>query len=267
MRRRTLVTELLLLSNSTSPGLGFLEHALDAIAGVLPPGRPRLFFVPFASGDPDRYTEVLAAALAPLAVQLTAAHQCSDPVAAIDRADAVFVGGGNSFRLLRALQQGGLRTEIAARVRAGLPYLGASAGTNMACPTLRTTNDMPIVAPDSFEALGLIPFQVNPHYLDPDPASAHQGETRQQRIEEFLDENDVPVLGLREGSWLRVRDGAAAIGGTAGARLFARGAEPRELPPGSDVSALLATRAAVRRRPRLAGQGAGAPGAGAAVQR
>jgi dipeptidase E len=235
------MTELLLLSNSTSPGRGFLEHALDAIAELVPAGR-RLLFVPFAASDHESYTQRMRAALAPISVQVTGAHQASDPVAAVAGADAVFVGGGNSFRLLRALQDSGLGAAIAARARGGLPYLGSSAGTNMACPTLRTTNDMPIVQPASFEALGLIPFQVNPHYLDPDPASTHQGETRQQRIEEFLECNDVPVLGLREGSWLRVRDTTAATGGAASSRLFARGSGPRELPSGSDVSGLLATR-------------------------
>ena len=263
------MTELLLLSNSTSPGLGFLEHALDTIAELVPPGQ-RLLFVPFASGDPDGYTDVMTAALAPLSIQVSGAHREPAPGPG-DR------GGRRGLRRRRQLVPpapgaAGDRpgAAIAARVRDGLPYLGASAGTNMACPTLRTTNDMPIVQPASFEALGLIPFQINPHYLDPDPASTHQGETRQRRIEEFLEENDVPVLGLREGSWLRVRGGAAAIGGTAGARLFARGAGPRELPPGSDVSDLLAGAAAVRRGAGerwLAGEGAGAPGAGAAVQR
>jgi len=238
--RETPVSELLLLSNSTSPGLGFLEHALDTIAALLPAGRRRLLFVPFASGDPDRSATVMTAALAPLAVEVTSAHRLADPAAAVGSADAVFVGGGNSFRLLRAMQDCGLLTAIAGSVRAGMPYLGSSAGTNMACPTLRTTNDMPIVQPRSFEALALIPFQINPHYLDPDPASAYQGETRRQRIEEFLECNDVPVLGLREGSWLRVSGGAAAIGGTASAALFTRGAAARELAAGSDVSALLA---------------------------
>jgi dipeptidase E len=162
-----------------------------------------MLFVPYASADHDGYTKIMAAALAPVSVQVTGAH------------------------------------------RAGLPYLGSSAGTNMACPTLRTTNDMPVVEPASFAALGLIPFQINPHYppsLDPGPAATHQGETRQQRIEEFLEVNDVPVLSLREGSWLRVSDGLARTGGTTWARLFARAAEPRELPPGSDVSDLLDTR-------------------------
>lgn len=237
-----IVADLLLLSNSTSPGLGFLEHALDTIGGLLPAGRRRLLFIPFAASDPDRYTQVMAAALAPAAIEITGAHRCPDPIRALSSADAVFVGGGNAFRLLRALQDSGLAAAIRDRVSAGMPYLGASAGTNVACPTVRTTNDMPIVAPRSLDALGLIPFQINPHYRDPDPASTHQGETRQQRIEEFLEENDVPVLGLREGSWLRVSDSRAAIGGTAGGRLFGRGAAPAELPSGSDVSALLTMR-------------------------
>jgi dipeptidase E len=119
--------------------------------------------------------------------------------------------------------------------------MGASAGSNLACPAIRTTNDMPIVQPPSFDALGLVPFQINPHYQDPDPNSTHRGETREERILEFLDENDVPVLGLREGSWLLRRDDNLALGGTKPARLFLRDSEPREVDPGSDFSVLLAT--------------------------
>lgn len=233
--------DLLLLSNSVSPGMGFLAHARSVIGELVPPGS-RLLFLPYAAADRDRYASVMTQALAPLAVSVTSAHQVADPVAALAECDAVFCGGGNSFRLLAALQATGLVTALRDRVTAGLPYLGSSAGTNMACPTLRTTNDMPIVQPQSFDAIGLIPFQINPHYLDPDPASTHQGETRPQRIAEFLEENDVPVLGLREGSWLRVSGPAAAIGGTAGARLFRRGQEGRELAAGADVSDLLGVR-------------------------
>jgi dipeptidase E len=234
--------DLLLLSNSTSPGMGFLEHALGAVSELIPRPGSRLLFVPFAARDHDRYTQVMAAALAPLSIQVTGAHQVSDPVGALADADAVFVGGGNSFRLLRTLEDTGLKAAIPGRVRAGLPYLGASAGTNMACPTLRTTNDMPIVQPASFDALGLIPFQVNPHYLDADPASTHQGETRAQRIAEFLECNAVPVLGLREGSWLGVRGARASLGGSVPARLFSRGLPAgTELAPGSDLSELLTT--------------------------
>jgi len=235
------VAELLLLSNSVSPGMGFLEHARTVIGGLVPAGS-RLLFLPYASADRDRYAQVMADALAPLSIAVIAAHRCDDPAAELNACDAVFAGGGNSFRLLQALQATGLVAALRTAVTAGLPYLGASAGTNMACPTIRTTNDMPIVQPDSFEAIGLIPFQINPHYLDPDPASAHQGETRPQRITEFLEENDVPVLGLREGSWLRVSGGTAVLGGTARARLFRRSREARELAPGTDLSDLLAVR-------------------------
>jgi dipeptidase E len=233
------VAELLLLSNSVSPGMGFLEHARTVISGLVPAGS-RLLFLPYASADQDRYAEVMAGALAPLSIDVMAAHTCGDPAAELSGFDAVFAGGGNSFRLLRALQATGLVTALRLAVAAGLPYLGASAGTNMACPTIRTTNDMPIVQPQSFDAIGLVPFQINPHYLDPDPGSAHQGETRPQRISEFLEENDVPVLGLREGSWLRVSGATAVLGGTTGARLFRRSQDARELAPGTDVSDLLA---------------------------
>jgi dipeptidase E len=234
--------DLLLLSNSTSPGMGFLEHARRAISELIPRPGSHLLFVPFAGFDYDQYTQVMTDALAPLSVRVTGAHQVSDPAAALGGCDAVFVGGGNSFRLLRALEDTGLTTAIPRQVREGLPYLGSSAGTNMACPTLRTTNDMPIVQPASFDALGLIPFQVNPHYLDADPASTHQGETRAERIAQFLECNAVPVLGLREGSWLRVSGPRASLGGTTAARLFTRG-EPdgTELAPGTDVSELLST--------------------------
>jgi dipeptidase E len=124
-------------------------------------------------------------------------------------------------------------------VRDGLPYLGASAGINIACPSIKTTNDMPIVQPASFDALGLVPFQINPHYLDPDPGSRHMGETREDRIREFLEENDVAVVGLREGAWLRIEDADGQIGGAAGARVFRRGREPEELAPGASLESLL----------------------------
>ena len=184
----------------------------------------------------------MAAALAPLSVQVTGAHRAGDPAAALAGADAVFVGGGNSFRLLRALQDTGLGAAIAERVRAGLPYLGSSAGTNMACPTLRTTNDMPIIQPASFAALGLIPFQINPHYVDPDPASTHQGETRQQRIAEFLEDNDVPCSACARARGCGSAAAWPAPAAPPGRGCSRRGREPRELPPGSDVSDLLAIR-------------------------
>ncbi|MFB6814421.1 dipeptidase PepE [Streptomyces sp. NPDC056347] len=231
---------LLLLSNSTQYGRGYLEHALDTVTAFLPEGA-RLAFVPYALADHDTYTARVRAALEPAGITVRGVHENADPVAELTACDAVFIGGGNSFRLLSALYRTGLREAVTAAVRDGLPYMGASAGTNMAAPTLRTTNDMPIVQPPSFEALGLVPFQINPHYLDPDPASTHKGETREERLTEFLEENDVPVLGLREGSWLRVEGDRARVDGAHPARLFTRGAQPRELAAGSDVSPLLAT--------------------------
>jgi dipeptidase E len=234
---------LLLLSNSTAPGRGYLEHALDAILEVLD-GRTSLVFVPFALADHAAYTETVRRTLEPIGIEVTGAHE-GRPRDAVDRATAVFVGGGNTFRLVKALHELDLIDALRAKVRDGMPYIGSSAGTNVAAPSLRTTNDMPIVQPPSFETLGLVPFQINPHYLDPDPDSLHQGETRQERLTQFLEENDVPVIGLREGTWLCVsRDGAVELGGdTAGARVFRRGVDPLELSSGTDVTWLTGVKA------------------------
>ena len=232
-------SELLLLSNSVMHGRGFLEHALDAIAQFLGERRT-VHFAPYALADHDGYTARVQETLRPLGVSVVGLHRLGDPRAAVESAEVLFVGGGNSFRLLRALQQLGLLEPVRRRVESGgLRYLGSSAGTNVACPSLRTTNDMPIVQPASFEGFGLIPFQINPHYRDPDPGSTHMGETVEQRIREFLEENDVAVLGLREGAWLRRTGRQLHLEGLAGARLFRRGGDPREFQPGADLSWLL----------------------------
>jgi dipeptidase E len=231
---------LLLLSNSSAPGMGFLEHALDAVEEILD-GRLSLLFVPFASSTPDRYIRTMREALEPIGVEVHSAHEVHDVPAAVSRAEAVSVGGGNCFRLLRRLSDLDVLDDLRGAVHDGTPYLGASAGSNVACPTIRTTNDMPVVEPPSLAALGLIPFQINAHYIDADPANHHRMETRPQRIAEFLDDNDVPVLGLRVGSWLRVVAQTATLGGVSTARLFRRGEEPVEMPAGSDLSWLLAT--------------------------
>lgn len=228
--------QLLLMSNSTNHGSPPLAHARDAIAEVLE-GR-RLVFVPFALADHDAYTAVVSEALQGV-TEVTGLHTADDPVALINSADAVYVGGGNTFRLLLTLQQLHLLDPLRNRVAAGMPYLGASAGTNLCCPTIRTTNDMPIVEPESFEALGLVPFQINPHYVDPAPGSTHMGETRAKRIAEFHEENTVPVLGIREGAWLHRRDDELMLrAGTA--RLFRPGVEPEEFAADADLSVLLA---------------------------
>jgi dipeptidase E len=169
---------------------------------------------------------------------LDSIHESSDAARAIDHAPAIFVGGGNTFRLLKTLANARLLDAIRNRVLDGMPYAGASAGSNLACPTIRTTNDMPIVEPVSLNALNLVPFQINPHYLD-SSASTHMGETRETRIMEFHEENAWPVVGLREGAMLRVEDDRIELRGRAGARIFRRGQDPVEVLPPKELSAYL----------------------------
>jgi dipeptidase E len=190
--------------------------------------------------DHEGYTQRVSEAFSVLGVEVTGLSSMIDATRAVEEAEVLFVGGGNSFRLANALQEHQLIEPVRRRVQAGeLRYMGSSAGTNLACPTLRTTNDMPIVEPATFESFGLVPFQINPHYLDPDPTSTHEGETREQRIAQFLEENQVAVLGLREGSWLRRRGNALTLGGSTGARLFEREQAAREYGEGDDLSFLL----------------------------
>lgn len=231
---------LLLLSSSSAPGRPYLAHATAAIGDLAGTARAGVVaFVPYALADHDAYTAKAAGALAALGLQVVGVHT-GDPVEIVAEAGVVFVGGGNTFRLTAALYRTGLITAIPAAVADGAAYLGSSAGTNVATPSLRTTNDMPIVQPPSFETLGLVPFQINPHYLDPVPGDTHQGETREERIRQFHEESDVPVLGLREGTWLRRRDDRLTLEGEpAGARLFRAGCEPVELSTGEDLSFLL----------------------------
>ncbi|MDN3027031.1 dipeptidase PepE [Streptomyces sp. S.PB5] len=230
--------ELLLLSNSTAFGRKYLEHALEPISEALG-GTKEVLFVPFALADHDGYTSEAAEALAPLGVKVRGAHT-GNSVDLVKDAEAIFIGGGNSFRLLKALHAQGLVPVIRDRIRGGVPYMGSSAGTNMACPTLRTTNDMPIVQPTTFDALSLVPFQINPHYVERSPDSTHMGETRSKRLEEFLEENDVPVVAMREGTWLRRSADRLALGGSeAGGVLFRRGSSPVQLRRNADLSDLL----------------------------
>jgi len=229
---------LLLFSNSSDHGRGYLDHGIDAIRELLG-GRSRILFVPFALADREAYAERFRGRLGEAGFEVEALTADGRGRRQVENADAVFVGGGNTFRLLKTLQDAQLLAPLGARARAGLPYLGASAGINLACPTVRTTNDMPIVEPHGFDALGLVPFQINPHYLDPDPGSIHMGETRELRIVEFLEENDCAVVGLREGAWIRVEGERAALGGRTGVRIFRRGMEPEERPPGASLDDLM----------------------------
>jgi dipeptidase E len=226
---------LLLISSSNVYGYGFLDHAEPEIRRILG-GARRVAFVPFALKDRHGYTEKVRERLTRMGI--AGVVQVDGP-SEIESADAVFVGGGNTFRLLKELYERKLMTTIRERVRGGLPYIGSSAGTNIAGPTIKTTNDMPIVQPPSFESFGFVPFQINPHYLDPEPGSTHQGETREDRIREFLEENDTPVVALREGTMLRVEDQATTLLGIRNARLFRSGTYPLEIEPGSRIEEFL----------------------------
>src|SRR5689334_19883345 len=172
--------------------------------------------------------------------ELSSIHTSSNPQAAVATAEAVFIGGGNTFRLLKALYDFGVLDPIRKRVNAGVPYVGSSAGSNVAGPTIKTTKDMPIVQPPSFDALGLVPFQISPHFLDPDPNSTHMGETQEERILQFLEENDTPVAGLREGAMVRVENATTTLKGSSGARIFRKGQAPVERAPLSTLDDLFA---------------------------
>ena len=229
---------LLLISNSTLHGSGYLEHCADELRDFLG-SRKTILFVPYALHDWDAYAKAAEGGYAKLGHALESVHRAADPIAAVGEADAIFIGGGNTFRLLNRLYEKKLLGPIRERVDGGAPYVGTSAGSNVACVTIQTTNDMPIVHPPSFEALNLVPFNINPHYLDPDPDSKHMGETRAQRIQEFHEMNDRGVVGLREGAMLRVGGEVLTLKGSTGARLFRKGEKPQEYQPGSDLSFLL----------------------------
>jgi dipeptidase E len=241
------VTNALLLSNSNNVNLADLLHAEEVISDFFS-GVHEVVFAPWALADHDTYTAKVASAFSRHGIRVVGLHSVRDPAAAIRDAAGIYVGGGNTFRLTAALHGLRLLEPIRTAVALQLRYSGASAGSLIASPTMRTTNDMPIVQPPSLETLGLIPFQLNCHYVDADPETPHAGESRELRLREFHEDNDVDVLGLREGTWLRVqRRGesiSASIGGTAvspvapgPAILHRRGEVPVEV--SGDVTGLL----------------------------
>ena len=228
----------LLISSSNLHGTGYLDHAeaeiIRSLAGV-----SRVLFVPHALFDRRAYAAKARTRFERMGFALDSADEASDARGAIRDAEAVFVGGGNTFRLLAALYALDLIEPIRRRVAEGMPYVGSSAGAIVAGPSLGTTKDMPIVEPPSFDALSLVPFQISPHYLDPDPRSTHMGETQEERIRQFHEENATPVAGLREGAMLVCEDGRFSLRGVAGARLFRQGREPVEVVPGADATEFL----------------------------
>ena len=231
---------LLLISNSTNAGEAYLEYPKESIKTFLN-GVGEVMFVPYAAVtfSYDAYLEKVRNRFSELGIGVRSVHTGKEPATALAAADAIVVGGGNTFHLLREMQRQGLLEVIRRRVRQGVPYVGWSAGSNVACPTICTTNDMPIVEPESFAAAGLIPFQINPHYLDAHP-QGHAGETREQRIEEYIEANPrMYVAGLREGCILRLEEGRLSLTGSRPLRVFRRGDAPRELTAADDLNFLL----------------------------
>ena len=221
----------LLISNSTLYGSGYLDHAEAEIRDFLG-DITEVVFVPFALYDRNAYAATAQERFQRIGYGLKSIHTTSDPRQAVNDAPAIFIGGGNTFRLLKSLYDVEILEAIRQRVVEGMPYIGSSAGANVAGPTIKTTKDMPIVQPPSFDSLGLVPFQISPHFLDPDPNSTHMGETQEERILQFLEENDTPVVGLREGAMIRAESGMYVLKGSAGARIFRKGMEPVEVEAG-----------------------------------
>jgi dipeptidase E len=234
--------KLLLISNSTNPGEPYLDYPKHKIRGFLGEKPVRALFIPYAAVtfSYEVYEEKVSERFREIGHDVISIHRYSDPVAAILQAEAIVVGGGNTWKLLKTVRDLKLIEPVREKVLSGTPYVGWSAGSNLACPTIKTTNDMAIVQPDSFEAFGLIPFQINPHYLDANPAG-HAGETREQRIEEFITANPLMfVAGLREGTMLVLEGQKLELAGQRNMRLFRYGHAPRELSASDDLSFLLA---------------------------
>ena len=231
--------KLLLISNSTNAGEAYLEYPKHHIKDFLK-GIGEVIFVPYAgvTFSFDAYKEKVQQRFDEIGIRVRSVHEFDNPAQAVRQAEAIVVGGGNTFQLAKMMQEQGLIEAVRERVEAGVPYVGWSAGSNVACPTICTTNDMPIVEPQSFRVTGLIPFQINPHYLDAHP-DGHAGETREQRLEEYITANpDMYVAGLREGCMFRIEGDAMELIGERSLRVFKHGQAPKEYQSG-DVSFLL----------------------------
>lgn len=231
---------LLLISTGRIYGYDFLEY-LDEPLNEWSKDASNILFVPWASDDHDSFLELVNNAFTKITgKRVIGAHTLNFQNNELDNFSHIFIGGGNSFRLLNSLYESGIRDSIMKRVANGsIAYMGSSAGSNMACPTLKTTNDMPIIQPPSFDALNIVPFQINPHYFDADQNSTHQGETREQRITEYLQENDTPVIGLPEGAWIQGDYGKSLeIAGNIDSKLFTK-SETRVLKSGESLDFLL----------------------------
>lgn len=232
--------KIIIASTSTLHGGSYLDYLLPALSVHFNHVK-KLLFIPFArpSGiTHDEYTRKVSEAFAQIGITVQGIHESDNPIEALENAEAIFTGGGNTFLLVSQLYKTGLMETLEKVVKNGTPYLGTSAGSNICGLTMGTTNDMPIVYPPSFNTLGFVPFNINPHYLDPIEGSTHMGETRETRINEFHHFNPQPVLGLREGSWLEVSGNKITLKGNLPARLFRKNQTPVELEPETDLSDL-----------------------------
>ena len=232
--------QILIASTSTIHGSGYLEYILDDLRIFFKDAK-EILFIPYArpSGiSHEDYTKKASEAFAKIGKSLKGIHEFDNPIVAVKQAKGIFVGGGNTFVLVNQLYKNNLVEVLKNVVNSGIPYLGTSAGSNICGLTINTTNDMPIVNPPSFKTLGFVPFNINPHYLDPDPNSTHKGETRETRIKEFHAFNSQPVVGLREGSWLEVKNDSIILRGHLTSRIFEFNKEPYEINPNTELNTL-----------------------------
>ena len=232
--------QITIASTSTVHGSGYLEYILDYLNEFFK-NAETILFIPYARPggiSHDAYTETVQKAFLKINKTVTGIHTHDNPVEAIKQAEAIFVGGGNTFVLTNQLYKNNLIKTMQTVIKAGTPYLGTSAGSNICGLTIKNTNDMPIIYPPSFNALALVPFNINPHYLDPIPGSKHMGETRETRIKEFHNFNTNPVIGLREGSWLAVSGPSITLKGELPARVFEYNKTPYEVAPQTELSHL-----------------------------
>ncbi|KIA83092.1 (alpha)-aspartyl dipeptidase [Kaistella solincola] len=225
----------LLASTSTLFGGNYLEYLKPEISSLFA-GISEIIFIPFARPggiSHEEYTAKAADFFKILNIEVKGLHEFDDQISALNNAKGFFTGGGNTFLLVKMLHEKGLMQVLKQNIESGKPYLGTSAGSNIAGLNMKTTNDMPIVYPPSFECMGLVNFNLNPHYLDPNPELKHNGETRETRIKEFLTQNDTKVVGLREGNWIRKIGEKTTVEGGEKTRIFEKGKEPYEIEPGT----------------------------------